>query len=123
MVCEPQHFGFIVKTAEHHLGVEGKGKAAQWRLTELEAPLADPKEPTCDYKKWDGTPFNGNQAWRGRGPKPKNRIPDAKQRPGWTRNNVQSWTRNNVHFALEVDAKQRPYRPPRVDAKQRPYLG
>jgi len=59
---ELEHFGFIVKTAEHHLGVEGKGKAAQWRLTELEAPLADPKEPTCDYKKWDGTPFNGNQA-------------------------------------------------------------
>lgn len=94
---ELEHFGFIIKTAEHHLGVEGKGKAAQWRLTELEAPLADPKEPTCDYKKWDGTPFNGNQAWYGRGQKPK------KQNPG-------------RETTSRVDAKQRPI----LDAKQRP---
>ena len=94
---ELEHFGFILKTAEYHLGVEGKGKAAQWRLTELEAPLADPKEPTCDYKKWNGTPFNGNQAWRGRGPKPK------KQNPG-------------RETTSRVDAKQRPV----LDAKQRP---
>ena len=86
---ELEHFGFIVKTAEHHLGVDGKGKAAQWRLTELETPLADSKEATLDYKKWNGTPFNGNQAWRGRGQKPKKQNPgrettsrvDAKQRP------------------------------------------
>jgi hypothetical protein len=94
---ELEHFGFIVKTAEHHLGVDGKGKAAQWRLTELEAPLADSKEATLDYKRWDGTPFNGNQAWRGRGQKPK------KQNPG-------------SETTSRVGAKQ----PPVLGAKQPP---
>jgi len=94
---ELEHFGFIVKTAEHHLGVDGKGKAAQWRLTELETPLADSKEATLDYKRWDGTPFNGNQAWRGRGQKPK------KQNPGG-------------ETTSRVGAKQ----PPVLGAKQPP---
>ena len=94
---ELEHFGFIVKTAEHHLGVDGKGKAAQWRLTELETPLADWKEATLDYKRWDGTPFNGNQAWRGRGQKPK------KQNPGG-------------ETTSRVGAKQ----PPVLGAKQPP---
>jgi hypothetical protein len=94
---ELQHYGFIVMTSPGSLGVAGKGKAPQWRLTELETPLADSKEPTLDYKKWDGTPFNGNQAWRGRGQKPK------KQNPG-------------RETTSRVDAKQRPV----LDAKQRP---
>ena len=90
-------YGFIVMTNPGSLGVGGKGKAPQWRLTELETPLADSKEPTLDYKKWDGTPFNGNQIWRGRGQKPK------KQNPG-------------RETTSRVDAKQRPV----LDAKQRP---
>ena len=94
---ELQHYGFIVMTNPGSLGVAGKGKAPQWRLTELETPLADSKEPTLDYKKWDGTPFNGNQIWRGRGQKPK------KQNPG-------------RETTSRVDAKQRPV----LDAKQRP---
>src|SRR5215831_1758115 len=53
----------------------------------------------------------------------KNRIPDQKQRLGWTRNNVHWWTANNVHLAGNVDQKQRPYQRTRVDRKQRPYLG
>jgi len=72
---ELQHYGFLVMTNPGSLGVAGKGKAPQWRLTELETPLADSKEPTLDYKKWNGTPFNGNQAWRGRGQKPKKQNP------------------------------------------------
>ena len=94
---ELQHYGFIVMTNPGNLGVEGKGKAPHWRVTELETPLAESKEPTLDYKKWDGTPFNGNQAWRGRGQKPK------KQNPG-------------RETTSRVDAKQRPV----LDAKQRP---
>jgi len=94
---ELQHYGFIVMTNPGTLGVEGKGKAPQWRLTELETPLADTREPTLDYKKWDGMPFNGNQAWRGRGQKPK------KQNPG-------------RETTSRVDAKQRPV----LDAKQCP---
>jgi hypothetical protein len=94
---ELQHYGFIVMTSPGSLGLDGKGKAPQWRLTELETPLADTKEPTLDYLKWDGTPFNGNQAWRGRGPKPK------KQNPG-------------RETTSRVAAKQRPV----LAAKQRP---
>ena len=119
---ELQHYGFIVMTNPGSLGVGGKGKAPQWRLTELETPLADAKEPTLDYKKWDGTPFNGNQIWRGRGPeaektesRTRNNVQGGRETtssPGrettstppskWTRNNVHigspPWTRNNVHI-------------------------
>jgi len=51
---ELRHYGFIVMTRPGGLGVEGKGKAPHWRLTEL----GYMKElPTQDYKRWDGTPF------------------------------------------------------------------
>ena len=32
---ELEHYGFIVMTQPHALGVEGKGKAPHWRLTEM----------------------------------------------------------------------------------------
>jgi hypothetical protein len=51
---ELQHFGFIVQTKGGYLGVEGKGKAPHWRLTEC-GYMNDP--PTRDFLKWDGTPF------------------------------------------------------------------
>jgi len=35
---ELQHYGFIVMTDPGGLGVNGKGRAPHWRLTELEAP-------------------------------------------------------------------------------------
>jgi hypothetical protein len=60
--AELEHFGFIVKTAEGSLGVDGRGKAPQWRLTEVDAPNTDQPRATRDYERWDGTPFNGNQA-------------------------------------------------------------
>jgi hypothetical protein len=73
---ELQHYGFIVKVTEGCLGVDGKGKAPGWRLTELPTPAA---RETQDYLKWNGTPFpgNGNQVWRGRGLKPKKQNPEG----------------------------------------------
>jgi len=51
---ELQHYGFIEMTRPGGLGVEGKGKAPHWRLTEL----GYMKElPTQDYKRWGGLPF------------------------------------------------------------------
>ena len=105
---ELQHYGFIVQTEGGCLGVDGKGKAPHWRLTEL--PTLTERE-TQDYLKWDGTPFpgNGNQAWRGRGQKPRKPIVTTaheKQNPG-------------PETTSRVDQKQRPL----VDRKQRPYLG
>jgi hypothetical protein len=62
---ELQHYGFIVKTAEHHLGVDGKGKAAQWRLTEEHGPGGRNGDtwmlPTKDYLKWNGAVFRDDR--------------------------------------------------------------
>jgi hypothetical protein len=51
---ELQHYGFIVMTDAGCLGVDGKGKAPHWRLTEI-GYMSDP--PTGDFRRWDGTKF------------------------------------------------------------------
>ena len=60
---ELQHYGFIVLSKPGCLGVEGKGKAPRWRLTEL-GYMRD--FPTRDYEKWDGTPFVDQKKSRAR---------------------------------------------------------
>src|SRR5262249_20984613 len=64
---ELQHFGFIVMTKGGFLGLNGKGFAPHWRLTELGCRM--PKNEsihdgtrnldfaTNDFLKWDGAPF------------------------------------------------------------------
>src|SRR5262249_25965994 len=64
---ELQHFGFIVMTKGGCLGLNGKGFAPHWRLTELGCRM--PKNEsihdgtrnldfaTNDFLKWDGAPF------------------------------------------------------------------
>jgi len=51
---ELQYYGFIEMTRPGGLGVEGKGKAPHWRLTELGYMK---QLPTQEYKRWDGRPF------------------------------------------------------------------
>jgi hypothetical protein len=51
---ELKHYGFIVLTEPGCLGVNGKGKAPHWRLTEL-GYMRDP--PTRDFMGWDGVIF------------------------------------------------------------------
>ena len=51
---ELQHYGFIVMTEPGCLGVNGRGKAPHWRLTEL-GYMHEP--PTKDFLKWDGELF------------------------------------------------------------------
>jgi hypothetical protein len=51
---ELQHFGFIVQTKGGSLGLNGKGTAPHWRLTEC-GYMADP--PTRDFSKWGGSRF------------------------------------------------------------------
>jgi hypothetical protein len=48
------HYGFIAMTEGGCLGVNGRGKAPHWRLTEL-GYMNDP--PTKDFLRWDGTVF------------------------------------------------------------------
>jgi hypothetical protein len=52
---ELQYYGFIVMTEPGCLGVNGKGKAPHWRLTEL-GYMLDP--PTRDFMRWDGERFH-----------------------------------------------------------------
>lgn len=52
---ELQHFGFIVMTSPGSLGVDGKGKAPHWRLTELGYMH---EMPTRDFDRWAGQPFS-----------------------------------------------------------------
>jgi hypothetical protein len=62
---ELQHYGFIVMTNAGGLGVDGKGKAPHWRLTEEQWPGGSNGNtwmlPTKDYLKWDGTVFQDQQ--------------------------------------------------------------
>jgi hypothetical protein len=51
---ELQHYGFIVMTSAGGLGVDGRGKAPHWRLSEL--PCFG-ERATRDFAKWDGMPF------------------------------------------------------------------
>ena len=59
---ELQHYGFAVMTEGGCLGVDGKGQAPRWRLTEL-GYMKDP--PTRDFMRW----------------KPGNFFKDEKQNP------------------------------------------
>src|SRR5262249_11836432 len=53
---ELEHYGFIVLHRYGALGVDGKGKAPQWRLTEL-GVAATSELPTRDFLRWDGVVF------------------------------------------------------------------
>jgi hypothetical protein len=52
--AELQHYGFLVMTMPGHLGVEGKGQAPHFRLTE-EDHAGQP--PTREFLRWDGTKY------------------------------------------------------------------
>src|SRR5262245_24191578 len=52
--AENEHYGFLRKTSEGFLGVDGRGIAPHYRFTDL----AHGTHPaTRDYEKWDGEPF------------------------------------------------------------------
>jgi hypothetical protein len=55
---ELQHYGFIVMVSPGHLGVEGRGKAPHWRLTE---EWFAGQAPTHDYQQWNGEKFHEQQ--------------------------------------------------------------
>jgi hypothetical protein len=60
---ELQFYGFTVMTRPGFLGVEGKGRAPHWRLTEL-GYKGDP--PSREFMNWNGVPFQTRQAEAGR---------------------------------------------------------
>jgi hypothetical protein len=60
---ELEHYGFIVLERHGCLGVEGKGKAPQWRLTELGVAITE-ERPTRDFLRWDGVLFEPKRSQR-----------------------------------------------------------
>jgi hypothetical protein len=82
---ELQHYGFIFMTEAGCLGVDGKGKAPHWRLTEFEAPGGRNGNtlmlPTKDYLKWGGTKFRDDRGDVLRQRKLRQRKKEEKQDP------------------------------------------
>jgi len=69
---ELQHYGFIVMTEPGCLGLEGRGKAPHWRLTEL-GHMREP--PTREFLKWDGTIFQEQKSPKHYACKKQNPVP------------------------------------------------
>jgi hypothetical protein len=71
---ELQYYGFIIKMIPGQLGVDGKGRAPGWRLTEVGYMRGTSSKgmedmPTMDFLKWNGTPFSKRCA-----PRPKQKL-------------------------------------------------
>ncbi|MEH2508562.1 hypothetical protein V1290_007373 [Bradyrhizobium sp. AZCC 1578] len=61
---ELAHYGFIVQTEAASLGVDGKGKATHWRITDLPTRKGNNEleSPTKEFLRWDGVVFEPHVA-------------------------------------------------------------
>ena len=61
---ELQHFGLIVLTEGASLGVDGKGKAPHWRITDMPTRNGNGEldAATTDFLRWDGVLFEPHVA-------------------------------------------------------------
>jgi hypothetical protein len=61
---ELQHYGFIVQTEGASLGVDGKGKAPHWRITDMPTRKGNNElaDATKEFLRWDGAPFEPHVA-------------------------------------------------------------
>jgi hypothetical protein len=63
---ELQYYGFIEQMVPGSLGLDGKGKAAKWRLTEVAYMRGTSSKgmedmPTKDFLRWNGVRFSKHQ--------------------------------------------------------------
>jgi len=108
---ELQHFGFIVQTSAGALGVDGKGKAPHWRLTELDymTDLA-----TRDFDRWNGEPFKDRKT-ESRAGKSARGVPESQHTnvPESQHTNGNKCAGKSAHTAATgVMESQRILRPP-----------
>jgi hypothetical protein len=65
---ELEHYGFIVQTQAGSLGIDGKGKAPHWRITDMPTRKDNNElaSGTKDFLHWDGTVFEPHvrPSWR-----------------------------------------------------------
>jgi hypothetical protein len=128
---ELQHYGFIVMMTPGYLGVEGRGKAPRWRLTEL----GYMKElPTREFTRWDGRRFQDKKtkSRAGIGARsvqgnphtgvPENRAAEAKSVPGMAHIDKQQGVRENLHRTILPYAavSHSPADPPGLQQQSKP---
>ena len=87
--AELAHYGFIVMITPGCLGVDGKGKAPHWRLTEKgRTGTVTGELPTKEYLRWNGTAFDPKPYRDRRGPRrwveKQNPALDGGYTPYWT---------------------------------------
>jgi hypothetical protein len=53
------HYGFIMQTEAASLGIDGRGKATHWRITDMPTRKGNNEleSPTKDFLRWDGVVF------------------------------------------------------------------
>ena len=69
-IAELEHYGFIVKVQGAHLGVEGEGKCALYRMTDW---WYAGQAPTYEFRNWGGDLFD-YEAFRKQNPVRKTRT-------------------------------------------------
>jgi hypothetical protein len=81
--AELEHYGFIVLAAHGSLGVDGKGKAPLWRLTELGHVAGVGGEfPSKEYLRWNGArfdpkPYRNSVKWNAQKQNPATHVDSA----------------------------------------------
>ena len=124
---ELQYYGFIVMITPGCLGVNGKGKAPRWRLTEVSYMRGTSSRgmedmPTMDFTKWNGIRFSKHQDGgdhlkklesRSRKPErtaPENQSTCAPENQSTSRNN-RSRKPEHIDGATAPENRSRPYKP------------
>jgi len=94
---ELQFYGLIVMRTPGCLGVDGRGKAPHWRLTEL-GYMNEP--PTRDFLKWNGQRFT-DQKTESRAPFPAHPVPEMARTsvPEIAHTQEQKCAGNGAHIA------------------------
>jgi hypothetical protein len=102
---ELQFYGFIVMTKGGSLGVEGRGRAPHWRLTEL-GYMND--LPTRDFERWNGQKFS-DQKTKPRAPFPSHTAQEMAhtQVREMAHTNRRNRDGNGVHTATADSADSR----------------
>ena len=102
--AELEHYGFISMLQPGSLGVDGKGKAPHWRLTEKGSAGQDDL-PTKDYLRWDGTPFDPSPYRDRRGRKrwgeKQNPVADVGHTP-WRTGDTAPWRTGDTVASEDV---------------------
>ena len=125
--AELKHYGFIELMQPHSLGLDGKGKAPHWRLTECgrtskasENGIFEP--PTNDFLRWDGTLFDAKPYRCDTGWDFQNRIPSTTWNTPRQRRGIHPRIPRRIHPTSQVSTTWETYRAHQVSTTLLTYL-